>query len=240
MLLQGFLTVVVLLSPAAANRQATELVNRMEARYRGARTLEATFLERYYENGQVVKSESGTAYFRRPGKMRWEYEAPEHDLFLVDGKTAWFYVPADHTVTRVPAKQSTDYRTPMALLAGEMKVARVCAHVEVSAGERPEREGNIVLQCALRGAKGESAGPASNRGSAGEQPITDQANFEVVPESGELARILVRQSDGIQIEFRFRNWEFNPPLSESMFHFVAPEGVAIVNGESTSGENAGK
>ena len=68
-----------------------------EKHYRAAKTLQATFLERYTENGAVVRTEAGTAFFRRPGKMRWEYEAPEKDLFLVDGKTAWFYVPADRT-----------------------------------------------------------------------------------------------------------------------------------------------
>src|SRR5437773_3956137 len=76
------------------------IVNRLETRYRSARTLQATFLERYIENGRIVRIEAGIAYFRRPGKMRWEYEAPEKNLFLVDGKSAWFYVPADHTVTR--------------------------------------------------------------------------------------------------------------------------------------------
>src|SRR6266403_4732969 len=99
------------------------LVQRMESRYRSARTLQATFLERYLENGNVVRVEAGIAYFRRPGKMRWEYQSPEKNLFLVDGKSAWFYVPADHTVTRVPAKDSSDWRTPLALLAGEMKIS---------------------------------------------------------------------------------------------------------------------
>jgi outer membrane lipoprotein carrier protein len=69
--------------------------------------------------------------------MRWEYERPEKDLFLVDGKTAWFYVPADHTVTRVPAKQSEDVRTPLVLLAGQMKVSRICARVELADAEKP-------------------------------------------------------------------------------------------------------
>src|SRR5256886_14361833 len=86
-------------------REAAAWASRMEARYRGAKTLQATFLERYAENGREVRTESGTAYFRRPGKMRWEYEVPEKNLFLVDGKTAWFYVPGDHTATRVPAKE---------------------------------------------------------------------------------------------------------------------------------------
>src|SRR5258708_11161551 len=96
---------------------AQNIVARLEARYRAARTLQATFLERYTENGRVVRTEAGTAYFRRRGKMRWEYGAPEKNLFLVDGKTAWFYVPADHSVTRVPANERADRRTPPALLA---------------------------------------------------------------------------------------------------------------------------
>src|SRR4051812_12718396 len=99
-------------SASSGSEEVKPLAARMEARYRGAKTLQATFLERYTENGREVRTESGTAYFRRPGKMRWEYETPEKNLFLVDGKTAWFYVPGDHTVTRVAAKESTDLRTP--------------------------------------------------------------------------------------------------------------------------------
>ena len=109
---------LLLLLPLPSANEAANLATRMEMRYRNATTLQATFLERYAENGAVLRAEAGTAYFRRPGKMRWEYDRPEKDLFLVDGKTAWFYVPADHTVTRVPAKQSEDLRTPLALLAG--------------------------------------------------------------------------------------------------------------------------
>src|SRR5580692_8114040 len=140
------LTVVGSISP-----QAKLIADKLEARYRGSRTLSATFLERYSENGRVVRSEAGVAYFRRPGKMRWEYESPEKNLFLVDGKTAWFYVPADHTVTRAPAKQSTDWRTPLALLAGEMKLSRICARVEPATSEMPDTPGNTVLYCPLRG-----------------------------------------------------------------------------------------
>src|SRR5258708_29041717 len=123
---------------------AKTVVEVFQARYQTARTLQATFLERYTENARVVRVEAGTAYFRRPGKMRWEYEAPEKNLFLVDGKTAWFYVPGDHTATRVPAKMSTDWRTPMALLAGEMKLSRICARVDSATAEKPDKDGDVV------------------------------------------------------------------------------------------------
>jgi outer membrane lipoprotein carrier protein len=234
-LLVGF---VLLLLPSASRSDAGELAARMEARYRGAKTLQATFLERYSENGGVLRTEAGTAYFRRPGKMRWEYERPEKDLFLVDGKTAWFYVPADHTVTRVPAKQSEDLRTPLALLAGDMKISRICARVELAESETPLREGDAVLRCRVRGEKKSLAGadqPGSALGSNG----TGAIFFEVARDSGELVRLIVRQAGGVEVEFRFQNWRFDPPLPETMFRFEPPAGVAIVNGELANGKTQG-
>ena len=232
--------VLLLFSPHPLENSVT-FVREFEARYRSAKTLQATFLERYTENGQVVRSEAGTAYFRRPGKMRWEYEAPEKDLFLVDGKTAWFYVPGDHTVTRMPAKQSADWRTPLALLAGEMKVSRVCSRVELETSEKAASEGNVVLRCKVRGAPADGPGlrddrptkglPASPQGAQG-----DTVLFEIVRETGELARLLVRQSGGVQVEFRFENWRTNPPVPDSLFRFDVPPGVAIVNGELLPGD----
>jgi outer membrane lipoprotein carrier protein len=220
MLRVALITAVLLSLSSPQNRQAAALTARMEAKYRSVHTLQAAFLERYSENGSLLRSESGMAYFRRPGRMRWEYEAPEKELFLVDGKTAWFYVPTDHTVTRAPAKQSTDFRTPMALLAGEMKVSRICSRVELAPSEKPEAPGNAVLRCLLRGTE--------SQGEAGPQ---DTIFFEVVPDSGELARIVIRQADSVELEFRFVKWQFDPPLPSSMFRFEVPPGVAIVKGD---------
>ena len=222
-----------------------EPVRRMEHRYRTAKTLQATFLERYTENGRTVRVESGVAYFRRPGKMRWEYAAPENNLFLIDGKMAWFYVPADHTVTRVPAKQSTDWRTPLALLAGETKVSRVCARVELSPDEPPEKAGDAVFTCTVRAAaKAESTAqrergvprPASTSASLESQQSEqeDTVLLEIVRKSGELVRIVVRNKGGVGIEFHFANWLDDPPIAEALFHFQPPPGVAIVNAELPS------
>lgn len=229
----------------AEGSDVKQVVARLEAAYRNERTLQATFLETYTENGRVVRSESGVAYFRRPGKMRWEYEFPERNLFLVDGKTAWFYVPADHTATRVPAKQSGDWRTPLALLAGEAKVSRVCARVELATSVRPANSDNVVLQCTPRGAKRELMNEsASSTGgvtqpNAARQPETNTPNdaifFEVVPDKGELARVLIKQPGGVDVEFQFKNWRKDPSLPDSFFRFEPPIGVAIVNGELPAG-----
>jgi len=236
------LSLVSAVSITSASPPQLEPVRRMEHRYRAAKTLQATFLERYTENGRTVRVESGVAYFRRPGKMRWEYAAPENNLFLIDGKMAWFYVPADHTVTRVPAKQSTDWRTPLALLAGETKVSRVCARIELAPGEPSDNPGDAVFTCTVRGTakagEGAKQRERSNPASASLEPQQseqeDTVLLEIAPESGELVRIVVRNKGGVGIEFHFAHWLDDPPIAEALFHFQPPPGVAIVNAELPS------
>jgi outer membrane lipoprotein carrier protein len=216
------------------------LVKSFEARYRTARTFQATFFERYTENGRTVRAESGRAYFRRPGKMRWEYEAPEKNLFLADGKTAWFYVPGDHTVTRVPAKQSTDLRTPLALLAGEVRVSHICARVRLAPSEKPLGEDHVLLECMLRGGEPERSRRDVEADVSQDARKGDAVLMEIVRGSGELVRLLVEQGGGVQVEFRFEDWRMNPPVPDSLFRFEVPSGVAIVNGELPAGDGAVK
>jgi len=208
----------------------------LEARYHAAKTLQASFLERYSENGRVVRVEAGTAYFRRPGKMRWDYQAPEKNVFLVDGNTAWFYVPADHTATRVPAKESADWRTPLALLVGDIKLSRVCEQVLPAIDERPENPEHAMLYCQLRGAASKSPKRALGD-SPSQKPLNGESVFfEIDTNSGDLVRVLVRDPGGVGIEFSFTNWRMDPQVPDSLFRFDVPKGVAIVNGELPSGQ----
>jgi outer membrane lipoprotein carrier protein len=234
------LVVSLHLLPAGVSGEAAGLVKTFEARYRTPKTLQADFLERYTEDQKTVRVEAGQVYFRRPGKMRWEYEAPERNLFLVDGKTAWFYVPSDHTVMRVPAKQSTDLRTPLALLAGEMKVSRICVRVALAGGETPESAANVVLRCRVRGADMQQPRDGLDTAKPADANNGDIVLFEIVRETGELVRLLVRQGGGVQVEFRFAKWQMNPPVPDSFFRFEVPAGVAIVNGQLPSEETAVK
>jgi outer membrane lipoprotein carrier protein len=210
--------------------RAAAVARALEARYHDAKTLEAAFLERYSDSQQGLQAESGKVYFSRPGRMRWEYEAPEQKLFISDGKTVWFYVPSDHTVTRAPMKESTDWRTPLALLTGKAKLSQLCESLEVSA-EKPGKQGNIVLSCRPRGEKAKAKNHDGDDLEASIAPVDaqfDQVLLELDPDTGELADVRVLQPGGIELEYRFGNWRENEPLAESLFHFQAPSGVAIV------------
>jgi len=208
------------LSAAAAPQAAQNYVHHLEATYKNARTLQANFLQIYSEGGRVTRTESGVAFFRRPGKMRWEYASPEKNLFVVDGKFAWFFVPADHTVSRVAARDSADWRTPLALLAGEMKVSRVCSKVEL-APTQPENASTVRLNCAIRGTEREAKAGSPH----------DTAYFDVARATGELESVAVLGSGGVSMEMKFSNWKFDPPAPEALFHFQPGRGVAIVDGD---------
>jgi Outer membrane lipoprotein-sorting protein len=219
----------------AENPDARVLVRRFEQTYRSSKTLRAVFSERYLESGKQVRSESGVAYFSRPGKMRWEYLSPEPNLYVIDGKWSWFYVPADHTVTRIRAKQSSDWRTPLALLAGEMKVSRLCRQVVIDTAAIPSLSSNVVLRCELRDS---APAPPDRVRSPVSAAAGNQVLFEVNSSTGELNRVLISDPGGVQVEYRFANWKFDPPLESQLFRFEPPKGVAIVDGELATGGEA--
>ncbi|HET9402075.1 MAG TPA: outer membrane lipoprotein carrier protein LolA [Candidatus Acidoferrales bacterium] len=215
---------------------AGTIVHSLEARYHSAKTLKAVFLERYSEGRNSVRAESGTAYFSRPGRMRWEYESPESKLFLSDGRTVWFYVPSDHTVTRAPVKESTDWRTPLALLTGKADIRKLCSKVEIFTNPSGAKSTDVTLSCTPRGLDKGSA----NQNSAG-QPLTPGSSGDVRqillvvdPATSWLSSVLIRQTGGVELEYRFGNWEENLPLQEALFHFAAPKGVAIVDATAIS------
>jgi outer membrane lipoprotein carrier protein len=229
-------------SPAAASRQDSQLrvqdvVKVVEARYHSSHTLKAVFLERYNEGRHTARVESGTAYFSRPGRMRWEYESPEEKLFLTDGKTTWFYVPADHTVSRISMKESSDWRTPLSLLTGKASLNRYCKRIDF--GDPPhDAPGNVTLRCVPAGSPDAAKNQLPDTKDGTDQALSPDAGgriqvvlLEVDPQTGWLASVTIRQVGGIQMEYRFGKWEGNLAVPETMFHFVAPKGVAIVNGD---------
>src|SRR5215469_11784956 len=216
---------------AATQPNANTLRRALESRYQHAATLKAAFYERYDDGKGGGQAESGTVYFERPGRMRWEYESPETKLFLVDGKNVWFYVPADHTASRAKMKESSDWRTPIALLAGKADLSKLCRNLEVVDStspevkpyEKPQSAEDSVLRCT----------PRDSSGAMGEE-ISDVI-LEIDLQS-HLVRVVIRQPGDLETEFRFGNWQENIAISESKFHFEPPPGVEIVDEEKLAGQ----
>jgi outer membrane lipoprotein carrier protein len=217
-----------------AGNEVNSVRRALEDRYHHARTLKAIFFERSSDGSGGVIAASGTVYFSRPGRMRWEYESPQQKLFLVDGTNAWFYLPADHTASRAKMSESSDWRTPLALLAGKADLSELCRKLDVvgpgvphGGEEKPLTAGDSLLRCIPRD------NPPKN--SADKGSGLPYVLLEADPEAW-LVRILIREPGNLETEFRFGNWEENVAIPEVKFHFQPPPGVEIVDQQSLAGE----
>jgi outer membrane lipoprotein carrier protein len=221
------LVALLLALPATADQAR---VHALEKHYQGARTLKAVFYERYSDGKGPGTAESGTVYFSRPGRMRWDYESPEQKVFLVDGKNVWFYVPADRTASRAKINESSDWRTPLALLTGKADLSHLCRSIEATNArassappdEKPSSNSGTIFNCKSRSS---SAADSSSPGQILFE--TDAAN--------RLVRVVIREPGNVETEFRFGNWEENLPIPEATFHFAPPPGVTIVDGATLAG-----
>ena len=100
-----------------------DIVRRVDDHYNHLRTLRAHYTEHYAGMG-LDRSETGTLTLKKPGLMRWSYDKPSGKVFVLDGRYAWFYTPGDGQVSRTPAKQLDDLRSPLRFLLGHTQLAK--------------------------------------------------------------------------------------------------------------------
>lgn len=197
---------------------ARQVARAFDAHYHKVRTLTGYFLEKYTSGGSGLVVQSGTVYFEKPGRMRWDYDSPEKKMFLDDGKNIWFYVPADHTASRTPAKESTDWRTPLALLAGKVNLERLCGSLSLGDGSKAD-VGDSVLICKPRKA---------------DENAFSQVLLELNSRN-QLVRLDIQQPGDLEMDFHFGDWHENAPIDAAKFHFEPPPGVAIVDDAALAG-----
>jgi outer membrane lipoprotein carrier protein len=199
---------------AASSADVHSIAQAVDAHYNHLRTLQAEFSESYRGIG-TERTESGTLWLKKPGKMRWEYRAPESKLFLSDGQSAWFYLPRERQARRTPVKQLDDLRSPLGLLLGKTRLEKELQSLSLAPDISPLVPGDVVL----RGVP---------------KALADRVNeiiLEVTAE-GRIVRIIVEGADGSATEYRFSEQKENVEVSDERFQFTPPAGVEVMSGES--------
>ncbi len=202
----------LLLSGSADAQDLHKVAESVDRRYNGLRSLQTEFTETYRGPG-VVRTESGTLWLKKPGRMRWDYREPQEKLFVTDGKKAYFYVPGEHQAREAPIKNLDDLRSPLRYLLGKTKLEKEFSGLSL-ANVPPLEPGNVVLQ----GVPKSMADRLS------------RVLLEVGPE-GRLFRIVAEELDGSSTEFRFRNQRENVAIPDSRFLFHPPPGVETIQAE---------
>jgi outer membrane lipoprotein carrier protein len=211
-----FVALLVLLSPlnpaSASDSSVSQIASRVDRRYNHLTTLKSQFHESYSGAG-LARDESGELWLEKPGKMRWQYEQPTSKLFVVDGKNAFFYVPSEHQVRRMPAKKLDDFRSPIRYLLGHTKLQNEFNKLSISS-EQPKEAGDIVLEGVPKGM----------------EDRVQRVVLEINP-TNQISRIRIEEVDGSVTEFTFRDIQENVAVNPSLFHFTPPQGVEVVEGQ---------
>lgn len=198
---------------APTDPRVREIAKTVDQHYNSLRSLQTEFTESYRGLG-VTRTESGTLWLKRPGRMRWEYREPREKLFVTDGKTAWFYLPEERQARRAPVKKLDDLRSPLRYLLGKSRLEKEFDGLAIAEGAAPVSAGNTVLRGLPR--------------------IMQDRVREVLLEvtaDGRIVRIVISELDDSTTEFRFQNLVENTAMSDERFRFSPPAGAEVIESE---------
>jgi outer membrane lipoprotein carrier protein len=191
------------------------ILERVDDRYKGIKTLKAEFLQRekVATLGQTRESK-GIVFFRKEGRMRWEYLQPEEQLMVADGKNLWMYYPDDETAYKLQFDEEVLTRTPLALLFREE--ARLSDYFE-AVGSIPETEGRLRLELQPRQTVGEMS----------------SVSLVLRPSDGTILGMMIKDAFGNTNEIELQRVVEGEAMDEGLFRFTPPPGTRIMEGGAT-------
>jgi outer membrane lipoprotein carrier protein len=197
----------------AADPTAPELAQALQRKYDAVKDFSADFVHTY--QGGVLKkqlTERGTVLIKKPGKMRWDYTAPEKKQFVSDGAKIYFYIPADKQVIVSPVPPDAAATTPALFLAGNGRLTSefTPSFIDLPAG----------LPAGSRALK---LVPKSK------QPDYDWLVLAVDPETLAIRGLVTIDAQGGTSTFAFTNLKENVGLADNQFTFKIPRGVDVVS-----------
>jgi len=205
-------SLLLIFAGMAAPSQQSDVHNyarEVDEHYNHLKSFKASFSEIYQGDG-ISRTESGTLWLKKPGRMRWEYHVPREKLFLIDSQNAYFYVTGDPQAKKTPVKNLDDIRSPLRYLLGKTKLEKELEGLSLAPDVPPLQAGNIVLRGVPKALK---------------DRVSDVI-LEVSP-AHQIYRILIHGADSTTTDFRFSQIEENVPVQDSLFRFVPPPGVQI-------------
>jgi len=198
----------------AAEPTAAEFAQAVQRKYDAVKAFSADFVQTYRSGVLNTQStERGRLLVKKPGRMRWEYTAPEKKLFVSDGLKIYFFIPEDKHVVVTSVPPEDEATTPALFLAGKGNLARdfTPSLADPPPGSPP---GSRALKLVPKAA----------------QPDYDW--LTVVVDGGTLALrgLVYGDPQGGTSGFSFVNLKENPAIADKEFDFKPPRGVDVVTG----------
>jgi outer membrane lipoprotein carrier protein len=205
------LLVLLTVSVGAQSPTADTVARDLQRKYDRVTDFSADFVHSY--RGGVLKqqaTERGTLLVKKPGKMRWEYTAPEKKLFVSDGHKIYSYIPQDRQVVVGTMPRDEQAPTPALFLTGKGDLTRdFNAAFDKVAEAQP---GSIALKLTPKR----------------REPEYESLTLVVDPKTLGLQMLVTVDSQGGRSAFTFSNFKENVGVADNQFVFKMPRNVDVV------------
>lgn len=203
------LGLLILTATPAAAKTDQEIIDAIQSKYDTTKTFKARFVQKSYlkvmDQTQVAK---GEVIIKKPGKMKWDYNAPDPQVLVSNNKSLWLYLPEESQVTRMQVDSIYSSNTPALFLSGQGKLTE-----SFNIGKITREEGNVVVELLPK---------KEDQGLEKLVLYADQNTFQIVGSK-------VYDKLGNQTEMMFNQIENNPGISDSKFQFDVPPGVELID-----------
>jgi len=189
---------------------AETLARDIQQKYDRVTDFSADFVHTY--RGGVLKqqaTERGRLLVKKPGRMRWEYTAPEKKLFVSDGRKLYSYIPQDRQVVVTTMPQDGRISAPALFLTGKGNITR---DFDIAMATVAEAPGALALTMTPKT-------PA---------PEYDSLTLVVDPATLSLQMLIALDTQGGRAAFTFSNFKENAGLTDNQFVFQMPRNVDVV------------
>lgn len=198
---------ILLLSLFAVPALASDVVDKVQARYDQTRDFTATVRqELVLASGGKTVTAKGTVAFKKPGRMRWTLTDGVSQVIVADGRTLWFYEPDEQQVLKAPFQRAFRSSTPISFLTGVGRL-RDDFDVMVETGDG----GALRLRLKPRG-----------------DADLGTLVLSVDPASYDIIGAEVTDPIGNVTKLRFSDLRRNVGLTDDAFRFEVPPGVDVV------------
>ena len=211
LLASAVLVTVEVATAPQASPSAQEVATSLQQKYDAIRDFSTDFVHTH-EGGALgrKREERGTLRVKKPGKMRWDYKAPNEKVFVSDGVRLIQYFPDENRAVVSAAPEEN--QAAVLFLGGRGNLTR---DFNVSFGE-----GGSASVWTLR------LDPKQP------QQEYDWLEITAARDTFRLQSLTVAEKQGGRSTFAFTNFKENPGLADKTFAFSIPRGAEVDNAGS--------
>ena len=199
-------------APAGARLDVTTVVDKVQHRYDTAADFRARFTQTLTSTALGRKTNSaGVVMFKKPGRMRWDYDKPERATYVSDGNTLWLYEPDDAQAFK-QSLSASQLPAALAFLTGKGKLA---AEFDITLVDKSPyaAPGEYVLALSPKLA----------------EPQVKSLLFVVDPKTFDVRESVITDGQGNTNDLTFADIKTNTKIPDGEFRWSPPSGTRVID-----------